>query len=388
MRNSFLRWLLFAFALLLFLCALLVLCSAPTSILWIVAILIAEWGHYAALAALLIIALSWRQGRLGNITLLLALLAGLLCLTPALRASFIAHSLPARCADAFGAASHHAGRSVPFRALDLFRGVPISKVKVTEHVYANEGRKQLKLDLYQPANASAPRPIVIMVHGGSWKGGSKNQLPALNRYLAHEGYGVVALNYRHAPEWQFPAPVDDVFRAIEFLRIHAGEFGLDASRIVLIGRSAGAQIALTVACSGKEPAIRGVVDFYGPADLILGYEHPSRRWVLDSKKILEDYLGGPPNEKPAEYHAGSAVNFIGAETPPALLIHGQLDPIVWPEQSEHLEAHLAAAGRPHLYLSLPWATHGCDANISGPSGQLSLYAIDRFLAAVLPADSR
>ena len=122
---------------------------------------------------------------------------------------------------------------------------------------------------------------------------------------------------------------------------------------------------------------------YGPSDLVLGYEHPSRRWVLDSKRVLEDYVGGSPSQKPAEYAAASPVNFVNTATPPTLLVHGQLDPIVWPEQSEHLAARLREADRPHLYLSIPWGTHGCDANIHGPSGQLSLYAIDCFLANVL-----
>ncbi len=76
------------------------------------------------------------------------------------------------------------------------------------------------------------------------------------------------------------------------------------------------------------------------------------------------------------------MNFVGASTPPTLLIHGRLDPIVWPAHSELLDARLQLAGTRHLLLALPWATHACDANLSGPSGQLSLYALDRFLAAV------
>ena len=382
--KNFLRWIWFALALLLFLCSFLVWGSAPTSWSWITAILIGEWGHYAALAAVILLALSWRRDRLGYATALLAIVAGLFCLKPALQAAFIADTLAARCSDAFSAPPGKTGRVTPFRVLDLFRGIPISKVKVSEHVYADDGRKQLRLDLYEPMHATVPPPLVVVVHGGSWKGGSKSQLSALNRYLSHEGYAVAALNYRHAPSAPFPAAVEDVFRAIDFLKSHSSELHLDATRMVLLGRSAGAQIALTAAYGEKESAIRGVVDFYGPADLVLGYEHPSRPGVLDSKKILEDYLGGPPNERSEAYRDGSAVNLVTEKTPPTLLVHGELDPIVWPEQSERLNARLTSAGRPHLSLALPWATHGCDANLNGPSGQLSLYAIDRFLAAFLP----
>ena len=105
--------------------------------------------------------------------------------------------------------------------------------------------------------------------------------------------------------------------------------------------------------------------------------------MLDSRKVLEDYLGGTPAQKPEVYAAASPSNFVNATTPPTLLIHGRLDPIVWPEQSERLAARLKENGRPYFHLYLPWATHGCDANLHGPSGQLSLYAIDRFLAYAL-----
>ena len=137
-------------------------------------------------------------------------------------------------------------------------------------------RKNLKLDLYQSKDANQPQPLIVMIHGGSWNRGSKEQLPEINRHLAHEHYAVAAINYRHTPEWQFPAQIDDVFRAIDFLKTHADEFHLDATRIILIGRSAGAQMALSAAYAGKEPAIRGVVAFYPPTDLIFGYNTSKR----------------------------------------------------------------------------------------------------------------
>ena len=381
-RTSPLHAVLFVIALLLFGCSLLVVVSAPTASLWIISILVAEWGHFFALAALLVGGLSWRRNRLGLGTALLALMSAILFLSPALRADLIARSLPDRCTDAFGP-GNGSGRPTPFRIRELFQRFPDAEVNVSEHVYATDGKKELKLDLYRSQRGGDSPPIILILHGGSWSGGSKEQLPAINRYLAREGFAVAVINYRHAPKWPFPAALDDVFRAIEFLKAHAVGLQVDATRLVLIGRSAGGQLALSAAFAGREPAIRGVISFYGPADLVLGYEKPSRRWVLDSKRVLEDYLGGSPSEKPAEYAAGSAINFVNAATPPTLLIHGQLDPIVWPEQSERLDAALSAVARPHLYLSLPWATHGCDANLHGPSGQLSLYAIDRFLAAVL-----
>ena len=374
-----LTWLLFPAAVVLFCCSLLVLVSAPTEWLWVAAIVIGEWGHFVAIAALLLAIVSFRAGRLGRVTAVVALLAAVLSLSPAVRAALIARSLPLLCTEAFDEAG---AAPAPFRVVDLFRGLPTSGVDVSEHVYATAGRKPLELDLYRAADAVGVQPLIIVVHGGSWNGGSKRQLPAMNRYLARKKYTVAAINYRHAPKSPFPAAVDDVFRAIEFLKTNATEFQLDMRHIILIGRSAGGQIALSAGYAGREPAIRAVVSFYAPTDLVLGYNKPSA--IIDSKKALEDYLSGSPAENPAGYAAASPANHVSASTPPTLLIQGALDPIVWRIHSELLAQRLEEAGTKHLYLRLPWATHGCDANLSGPSGQLSMYATERFLAATVP----
>ncbi len=347
------RWILFALTVPLFLCSLLTVLSAPTAALWIVAIVAGEWGHFAAILSAILAVLSFGRTRLARLTRLLAVLATALFLSPAFRAAKIAAFLPAQCASAFGKANNQNGREVPFSARSLFRRAPRSDVTVTEHLYAMEKTKQLDLDLYQANGTSLPQPLIVMIHGGSWKGGSKAQLPAINRYLAHQGYSVAAINYRRAPKFKSPAAVEDTFRAIEFLKANAERLRLDPSRIVLIGRSAGGQIALAAAYASREPGIRGVVGFYAPADMVLGYNEPSRRLVLDSKKVLEDYVGGSPAENPQGYATASAINFVNPSTPATLLIHGELDPIVWPKQSEMLSARLKQAGRPQLYLSLP-----------------------------------
>ncbi len=360
----------------LFLCSLLVLFPTPTSLLVPVAIVIAEWGYYFALLAIGLAVFAWRRGSLGKLTAILALLTAVLSLSPTLRAFQIAKSLPARCDQAFAETAHD---EKPFRLLSLFRLSSFPDVAMTTHVYHEE----LELDLYQSKNASMPPPLIVMIHGGSWKGGSKTELADFNRYLAHENYAVAAIGYRHAPKWQFPEQVDDVFRAIDFLKTRAKELRIDATRIVLVGRSAGGQVALSAAYAGRDPAIRGVIAFYPPTDLVFGYNHPSSRWVIDSGKILREYLGGTLAEKRDQYFAASPINFVGLNTPPTLLIHGGLDALVGRVHSDMLETRLEQARIPHFYLSLGWATHGCDANLQGPSGQLSRYAINRFLDAVI-----
>jgi dipeptidyl aminopeptidase/acylaminoacyl peptidase len=105
--------------------------------------------------------------------------------------------------------------------------------------------------------------------------------------------------------------------------------------------------------------------------------------VYDSYAALRTFLNGEPSQVPEAYRAASPINYIGPHTVPTLLIHGTMDPLVSVQQSQRLDSALAAAGRPHYFLKLPWATHGCDYVFNGPCGQVSRYAIERFLRAVM-----
>ena len=206
---------------------------------------------------------------------------------------------------------------------------------------------------------------------------------ALNAYLAARDYIVVSINYRLAPKWKFPAGRDDVLSALAYLKVYGREFGLDPTRLALMGRSAGGQLALLAAYTAGEPAIRGVVSVYGPTDLKFGYERPASKRLLDTRGVLESYLGGPPAKADDAYFAASPINFVTASTPPTLLIHGLHDQHVLPEESARLEARLAESKVKHLFVRLPWATHACDWSFSGPCGQITTYAIERFLERVM-----
>jgi acetyl esterase/lipase len=287
---------------------------------------------------------------------------------------------------AFGAAAPRAAagapaRPAPLRLRDLLLGVRSPAVREDALCYARScGR--LLLQLYRPVRPAEALPLVLAVHGGSWRSGDRRELPELARYLAARGYAVASVDYALAPGATFPGPVEDVRDALAYLRAHAGELGLDARRVVLLGRSAGAQIALAAA-HASEPleGVAGVVDFYGPNDLYLAWAEPGS--ILDSRLLLRQYLGGSPAEFPERYDEASALLRAGAGSPPVLMIHGTRDELVWPTHQLRLSAKLEAAGVPHYYLALPWATHGCDYFFSGPCGQLSTYAVERFLAAAL-----
>ena len=94
-------------------------------------------------------------------------------------------------------------------------------------------------------------------------------------------------------------------------------------------------------------------------------------------------MNGEPAAVPDAYRNSSPLNFVGPTTVPTLLIHGSIDPLVSVRQSARLDSALTAARRPHLFVKMPWATHGCDYVFTGPCGQISTYAVERFLAAVM-----
>jgi len=362
---------------------------APAGLFWYVGLGATELGHWIALPALATLLPGWRLSWQGRVGAALGVVGAGLTLSALARALTFAGQVQAQVGDAVGAVEpltrpDAPARPAPLVPLDLYRGIASPPVNVHTVTFANPDGQELKMDVYRAETVSrnGPSPCVVMVHGGSWQNGGRADLPQLNTYLAARGYVVAAIDYRMAPKWRFPAETDDLHSAIAHLKANATDFGLDHTRIAILGRSAGAQMALLAAYTPPDPAIRGVVSLYGPTDMIYGYTHPANPAVLDSKAVLEAYLGGSPASVPTTYHDASPINFVGPKTPSTLLIHGDRDALVSPMQSILLAEKLAAGGRPYLHLRLPWADHGCDFYPSGPCGQIVTYSVERFLASV------
>jgi len=308
--------------------------------------------------------------------------AGILLISPLLRAQGVAARLPGDLVQAFGPTSGRFGRPAPLRYGDLFRGVKIPRARIQTVTYKSAGQVPLQMDLYR-ASRPGPHPAVLVIHGGSWASGDRRQLPELNHDLAALGYLVAAIDYRLAPAAHFPAPVEDVAAAIAYMKGHASEIGFDGQRLILLGRSAGGQIALFSAYTLKDPVIQGAIGFYAPSDMVLAYAHPGNPLILNSRRVLRRYIGASDEES---LRRSSPLAAAGPQAVPTLLIHGARDELVWVTHSEHLSQRLQELHRPVYFLRLPWATHGADAVFNGPSGQLSTYAVERFLAAVIPLE--
>ncbi len=363
--------------------------AAPNQLLWKLSVAATEGGHWLAIGALVPAIPWWGQGKLGKLGGLMSLGAAALFALPLFYASQMNKELPAQLDASFGTAQRTRGRFAedlrpePVVMLDLVSSVQSRPVLLEERVFNTTDGEKLTLDIYKPGYTHDPVPGLLVIHGGSWQSGHSKEFIALNAYLAARDYVVASINYRLAPKWKFPAGRDDVLSAIAYLKVFGHEFGLDPTRLALLGRSAGGQLALLAAYTANEPAIRGVISVYGPTDLKFGYERPAAKGLLDTRGVLESYLGGSPAKADDAYFAASPINFVTASSPPTLLIHGLHDGHVSPEESQRLESRLAQAKVKNLFVRLPWATHACDWSFSGPCGQITTYATERFLERVM-----
>lgn len=357
------------------LCSLLNFGRAPDFMwTWKLAILTGEFGHWLVLLPLGL-ALGAGLGATGGVRLATWLLCGVALvgfLRPAVSAWGIGRELGA------GA----------FSFTRLYVDAKPAPAAVRTEIFARPEGQELKLDFYRPGAAKdalqQPRPCLVVIHGGGWDGGDRTQLAEWNLRFVAQGYAVAAISYRLAPQSIWPAQGDDVRAAIAWLKAHARELEIDPTRLVLLGRSAGGQLATAVGYGLHDPAIRGVIALYAPHDLPFAWSVSREDDALNSIKLFRQYFGGPPDtpERLARYQAASGQLLATKDSPPALLIHGVPDTLSWYKHSERLAARLTELGVKHTLLELPWATHGFDFNPHGPGGQLAGYAIARFLADV------
>ncbi|MEM1392882.1 MAG: alpha/beta hydrolase, partial [Cyanobacteria bacterium P01_H01_bin.150] len=203
--------------------------------------------------------------------------------------------------------------------------------------------------------------------------------PEFNRYMAARGYTVFAIDYRHAPKYKFPAQLDDVNTALNFIRDRANEYEADVDKMVLFGRSAGAHLAMLAAYKPDAPAVRAVVNYYGPVNLTQGYNEPPIPDPINARAVLTAFLGGSPLELPMLYENASPINYVVPNLPPTLLIYGSRDHVVEARFGRQMYEKLRDKNTAIL-LEIPWAEHSFDSIFNGVSNQLALYYTERFIA--------
>lgn len=206
--------------------------------------------------------------------------------------------------------------------------------------------KALKLDLYMPeATTDTKRPLLIWVHGGAWKRGSKDDIPLKNPLLLNsmigEGYALAAVSYRLSGEASFPAPVSDINDAINYLHQHADRYNLAADNLIVMGRSAGGHLANLIGATNthgdidfyEKPnyKVNAVVSFFGPTDL-LALGNKGNRPTTERASVSR-FLGTIPSHDPELAKQASPTSYINEESPAFIMLHGDLDKQVPLEQS-------------------------------------------------------
>jgi acetyl esterase/lipase len=240
--------------------------------------------------------------------------------------------------------------------------------RVPDLVYSEvPGYRPLELDLYLPQTngplPGGPAPVIVHVHGGGWRRGSRREpLPVLGAdfygSLAAQGFAVAAIDYRLSGEARYPAPVEDVRTAVSWVRDHAASYGLDAGRVFLWGDSAGGHLALLAALTGT--TVHGVVAWFPvtdlaslPADVAAAGGAPDPG--PESREAL--FLGKPASSASDLAWQASPVAHASPGAPPILLMHGAVDDMVPPAQSVRLAKALSTAGATVDLELVPGASH-------------------------------
>jgi acetyl esterase/lipase len=249
--------------------------------------------------------------------------------------------------------------------------------------YAQVKGLSLKLDLYRPATKpSAPMPLVIWVHGGGWRNGSKANCPAA--WLATKGYAVASLDFRLLPEHPWPAQIEDPIAALRWLRKESGRYGYDSERLAAMGGSSGGHVVALWGTLTLPPGdkVKAVVDWYGPTDLltmppnVLSTQRTRAELAKANGALL---LGGIVMDQPEKAKAVSALHQVTKDDVPFLIMHGEADTSVPVDQSERLHAALKAAGVESSLKLIPGAGHGGKEFDSTESRALILAFLDKHL---------
>ena len=261
-----------------------------------------------------------------------------------------------------------------------------SRLRRRDVTYCTAEGVELKLDIFLPKQPLGVVPLVIYVHGGGWTEGDKRggegmlDAPA----LLEAGFAFASLNYRLAPEYTFPAMIQDIKCAIRFLRAHAGEYRIDPQNFGIYGASAGGHLVNMVGTTSPEAGfdvgeyleqssrVQAVVDIYGPADMTTDF---SPTFVSLKPTVFPDF----------DLAAASPITHITSDDPPFLILQGDLDRIVPLAQSQLLYQRLLEAGVTVELVIAVNGDHGFKtSNMQPTRPELTDMIVDFFLTYLGP----
>ena len=263
-----------------------------------------------------------------------------------------------------------------YPTIELVQEAKVPTVKEKRNIpYCKLGSRVLALDAFYPKKKSnAKLPAILIIHGGGWRSGNRQQHFPLAQRLAGLGYATFTVEYRLSTEALFPAAVHDLKAAVRFIKAHAKKFNLDTTKVTALGFSAGGELAAFMgvtnqnqafegeSCQGKTGSqVQAVIDLDGT----LSFVHPESGEGNDSKNISAAtyWLGYPKKENLALWQEASPLTHVGKHTPPFLFINSSVDRMhagrddfrkVLDQHSIYSEVH-SFPDSPHTFpLFNPW----------------------------------
>ena len=234
-----------------------------------------------------------------------------------------------------------------------------SDVSVEQNVSYSATDPVLRLDVYKPAGAAtAPRPAVILIHGGGWTSFDKSTMQSMGNFLARRGYVAFSVDYRLFNDGKNPWPtqLDDVQRAVRWVRANAAKYTVDPDHIGAFGHSAGGQLAALLgmedtrdnsdrALAKYSSRVQAVVDVSGPTDFTA--MHDPERIAFLTQFLNADYA-----KNPQAWRNASPVSHVTKTDAPFLIVHGTQDQSVSMDQPQELYDKLKAAGVPVSFIKV------------------------------------
>lgn len=234
----------------------------------------------------------------------------------------------------------------------------------TDVVYSKLPDVEMKMDIYHPAEPSEkPRAAVVVIHGGAWIGGKRQDMNPFAELLSKNGFVAATVSYRLAPKYKYPAMLDDVQTAVRYLRTNAENLNIDPKRIGACGASAGGHLSLLLGVvDTRDPKpteypthsskVQCVFNFFGPTDLTREDDYPPTLNL-----VFEQVLGKKRKDAAEEIKNASPYYFVTSDDAPTFIFQGKKDPLVKENQSRILEAKMKEVGVPVQAIYLDDVAH-------------------------------
>ncbi|BBB62741.1 hypothetical protein UNDKW_4468 [Undibacterium sp. KW1] len=263
------------------------------------------------------------------------------CMAASLLTACAKPAQPAPADNAYTAENTYKKLVVAYPYIHIASKQPPATVRVLRNIsYVSNQGQALQLDVFMPARSSSSNPAlpgIVLVHGGGWRSGTRDNLAPMAIRLAERGYVAAAISYRLSDEARYPAAIHDVKAAIRWLRTHAVEYQLDPRHIAVAGGSAGGQIAALVGVTNDRPefdpqaqpgavssavssAVQAIINIDGLSDFT---SEEARKYEDDPRKqpsAAGAWFGGTYAEKPEVWKDASPLIHVNKNTPPILFI--------------------------------------------------------------------